>query len=93
MKSAYELAMEKLEAASPSDSRPLTDAQKRKLKVIEQQYRAKIAEREIFLQKKLQESIAGGDSTESEAIERQLKDERIRLEQECESKKEAVRQQ
>ena len=92
MKSAYELVMERLLAESPRDSRPSTDAQKRELKAIEQQYRAKIAEREIFLQKKLQESIARGDPTEKEAIERQLKDERIRLEEECESKKEAVRQ-
>ena len=83
--------MERLKNESPEDNVVLTDAQKKELAEIDQRYRAKIAERQVFLQKKLEEATANNDLKEIDAIERQLRDERLRLEEECESKKDVVR--
>ena len=92
MKTAYELAMERLDKSDPESSSPLTSAQKAALKEVENQFQAKIAEKEIFLQKALNEAIAKHEFKEVEAIKRQLQDERIRFESECEEKKERIRQ-
>ena len=48
MKSAYELAMERM---GGGDDKPLTDEQKEKIAKIDTRYKAKIAERKIFLEK------------------------------------------
>ena len=48
MKSAYELAMERM----GEDDVPLTEDQKRKISDIETKYKAKIAERKSLLEKK-----------------------------------------
>ena len=48
MKSAYELAMERLEQSAPQ--KKLTDEQKAQIAEIESKFKAKIAEREVFLQ-------------------------------------------
>ena len=47
MKSAYELAMERLEKQSPAVK--VTDEMRRALAEIDASYKAKIAEREVFL--------------------------------------------
>ena len=47
MKSAYELAMERLNKTAPS--KKLTDNQKKRIAELESEYKAKIADREIFL--------------------------------------------
>ena len=47
MKSAYELAMERLNKASPVVK--LTNDQKKRLAELDAEYKAKIADREIFL--------------------------------------------
>jgi len=54
MKSAYELAMERLEKASPSLS--LTEDQKKELAEVDSVYRAKIAEKELFLRNQIQKA-------------------------------------
>ena len=48
MKSAYELAMERLEKQTPSAK--VTDEQRAAIAEIDSTYRARIAEREVFLQ-------------------------------------------
>lgn len=90
MKSAYELAMERLEKDSPSTP-GISEEQKRKLGEIHERYRARIAEREVFLQGKIAAARAGRNAEEVESIERELREEKRRLEEECEEKKEAVR--
>ena len=47
MKSAYELAMERLEKSAPSAK--VTDEQRTALAEIDSTYKARIAEREVFL--------------------------------------------
>lgn len=91
MKSAYELAMERLAQSDPDTAAPLSDGQKARLGEIDTIYQGKIAEREIFLRQKLEAALAGGEADAVEQLRRQLADERARLEEEREAEKEQVR--
>ncbi len=92
MKSAYELAMERLAAEEPNAPAALTDEQKAQLAEIDEKYKAKIAEREIFLHQKLVVAQSQGNMRDVEDIRKQLASERARIEDEREEKKEQVRQ-
>jgi hypothetical protein len=89
MKSAYELAMERLEKASPSIS--LTEEQKKEIADVDSVYRAKIAEREVFLKDQIRKAQIAGNSEEARSLEKQLTSEMRRLQEECEAKKEKLR--
>lgn len=91
MKSAYELAMERLAKSDPTTSKPLTAEQKQRLAEIDQVYRGKLAEREIFLKKQLNDALAAQNADEVQKIEKQLTSERARLEEEREEEKERIR--
>lgn len=91
MKSAYELAMERLAKADPGNSGKLTAETKARLAEIDLVYKGKIAEREIFLKRQLDEALASGSFDESQKIRAQLSSERLRLEEEREDEKERVR--
>lgn len=91
MKSAYELAMERLKESDPEAARPLTEEQKGRLAELDSVYRSKIAEREIFLNGKLMEATQSGDSVAAEQIRQQIASERERLEEERDEKKNRVR--
>lgn len=88
MKSAYELAMERLEKNEPT--RKLTDRQKAKIAEINSQYGAKIAERETFLQGEIVKERAKGDLQAVAQIQEQLAREVRRLHADWEEKKAAV---
>lgn len=90
MKSAYELAMERLEKQSPTAK--VTDEQKARLAEIDETFRAKIAEREVFLQDKIAKAQATGRWDEVTELEQELSRDVRRLQQDCEAKKEKVRQ-
>lgn len=90
MKSAYELAMERL-AKDGEAEKPLSDAQRQQLSEIDEKYRAKIAEREVFLTQKLAQAEASGQMSDAADIRKQLSSEKARLEAEREEKKETVR--
>jgi hypothetical protein len=89
MESAYELAMERLQKASPSVS--LTDDQKKQIAEIDSSFRAKIAEREVFLKDQIQKAQAAGKFDEAESLEKQLVSEVRRLKEDGEAKKEKLR--
>jgi competence protein ComEC len=89
MKSAYELAMERLQQASPSLA--LTEEQKKELGEIDSTYRAKIAEKELFLKEQIRKAQAAGKPDEAESLEKQLASEIRRLQDDCEAKKEKLR--
>lgn len=91
MKSAYELAMERLKQSDPNAAVALTDEQKAQLAEVDAVYRSKIAEREIFLNGKLQEATQAGDRAAADQIRQQIASERVRLEEEREEKKNKVR--
>ena len=88
MKSAYELAMEKSDDGS---DKPLTDEQKEQIAEIDSKYKAKIAERKIFLEKSLSEAIEQHNHEEADTISRQLADEIAGLEDKAEAEKEKIR--
>ena len=91
MKTAYELAMERLSKASPATK--LSDAQKKKLAELDSKYAAKIAEREIFLKDELGKAVAKGDFEAVEQLEKQIISEKKSLAAELEEKKDAVRKE
>ncbi len=90
MKSAYELAMERLEKQTPSAK--VTDAQKREIAEIDSLFKAKIAERELFLKEQIAKETAAGRFDEVEKIQDQLVRELRRLRDDCEAKKTKVRE-
>jgi hypothetical protein len=92
MKSAYELAMERLDASDPDNAKPLTKQQRAKLAEIDAIYEGKIAERDIFLKQKLKEAMADRNLTEIDLLRPEIASERARLETEREEEKERVRQ-
>jgi len=93
MKSAYELAMERLNESDPNDGIALTSEQKQRLEEIETVYKGKIAERDIFLKQTLDAALVNQDHTEADLIRTQIANEHIRLEEERDAKKEKVRQE
>jgi hypothetical protein len=87
MKTAYELAMERLNKSAPSVK--LSDAQKKELAELDAKYAAKIAEREIALNSEI--AKAAGDFAKEESFREQLITDRKKLQAELEDKKEKVR--
>ena len=87
MKSSYELAMERM----GGDDEPLTEEQKQKISEIESKFKAKIAERKIFLEKSVQDALAKGSMEEAEEARNILAQEVLSLEAKAESEKEKVR--
>ncbi len=87
MKSAYEIAMSRLESESPTVK--LTDAQRAEIAEIDSQSQAKIAERRIFIEGEIKS--AAHDRLAVDQLQQQLASEIRRLEEECEERKERVR--
>ena len=90
MKSAYELAMERLEKQAPSVK--LTDDQRSQLAEIDSLYKSRMAEKELLLAGEIRREQAAGKFSEVEKLQKQLASELRRLSEECEAKKEKVRQ-
>ena len=89
MKSAYELAMERLEKNSPSLS--LSPDQKKELGEVDSTFQAKIAERELFLKDQIRKAQVAGKLEEVESLEKQLSSEIRRLQEDCEATKQRLR--
>ena len=90
MKSAYELAMERLGKSDPTGG-PLSAEKKARLAEINRVYQGKLAEREIFLKKQIEEALSAQKFEEVDKINQQLSSERARFEEEKEAEKEKVR--
>jgi hypothetical protein len=89
MKSAYELAMERLAKNQPVIT--LTNDQKKELAEIDSTFKARIAEKELFLKGEIAKAQAAGKFDEIESLEKQLRSEIRRLQEDCEAKKEKLR--
>ncbi|HEX9281437.1 MAG TPA: hypothetical protein VF878_03065 [Candidatus Udaeobacter sp.] len=89
MKSAYELAMERLQKTSPSLS--LTDEQKKELAELDSKYQAKIAEKEVFLKDQIRKAQIEGKVDDIDSLQKQLVSGVRRLQEECEAAKEKLR--
>ena len=86
MKTAYELAMERLNKSAPAAK--LSDAQKKELAELDSKYAAKIAEREIALNAEIAKAT---DREEQRTLREHLATDRRKLQSELEDKKEQVR--
>jgi hypothetical protein len=89
VKTAYELAMERLGKTSPVVK--LTEAQKKEIAELESKCVAQIADREFFLKGEINKAIEKGDAEAIQQLEKQLLSNRKTLRAECEEKKEKVR--
>ena len=89
MKSAFELAMERLEKESPTQE--LSDAQKAKLSELTKIYEAKIADKELFLNREIAKAEEAGEFEQIEQLTKQLASDRKVLEEELDHKKSEVR--
>ena len=87
MKSAYEIAMERLNKTAPAAK--LTGKQKKQLAELDSRYTAKIAEREIALKGEM--AKVAGDFEKEKSLREQLVHDRKKLQAELEDKKEQVR--
>ena len=90
MKTAYELAMERLNKSSPTIK--LTPEQKKEIGELESKYAAKIAERELFIKGEIAKAVNAGQFDEIEKLEKELVSERKSLREELEEKKAKVRE-
>jgi hypothetical protein len=90
MKSAYELAMERLNKEAPVVK--LTDEQKKEIAELESKCAAKIAERELFIRGEIAKAVDRGDAEALEQLEKQLVSDRKSARAELEEKKEKVRE-
>ena len=89
MKSAYELAMERLQKGSPTIT--LTPEQKAELAEIDSSFNAKIAESKIFLTDQITKAAAAGKFDDVKSLEKQLTADVRRLQEDCEQKKQKLR--
>jgi hypothetical protein len=89
MKSAYELAMSRLETNSPS--RELTSDQKKMLAEVDAEIEARIAEQRIFIDGEIAKAL--GDDIRISELRRQLSGEIASLEEKRETKKNKIRKE
>ena len=90
MKSAYELAMERLEKAAPTTE--LTAEQKKEIAELESKAKAKTAEREIALKDAIAAASEAGDFEKVDQLKEQLIKERKAIQADLEEKKDRIHQ-
>jgi hypothetical protein len=90
MKTAYELAMERLNKSTPTVK--LTAEQKARIAELESKYKAKIAEEEIHFREKIEKAASAGDQDKSAQLEQQLASQRKKLQAKLDEQKAAVRE-
>lgn len=81
--------MERLQKGAPSAS--LTAEQKAQLADVDSKFRAKVAEKEVFLKGEIEKAVAAGQNEEVEKLQRQLTSEIRRLNEDCELRKQKLR--
>lgn len=89
MKSAYELAMERLQRQAPS--KVLTESQKAQLADLDSLYKSKMAQLEIELGDDIQAAQAQQDFSKADEVRERLAQQRARLESEREEKRLRIR--
>jgi hypothetical protein len=91
MKTAYELAMERLAKSAPTIR--LSDDQKRRLAELDAVFAAKLAERELMMHTDIDKAQLAGDMESLEKLTLTLAHERKLLQAELEEKKDKIRQE
>ncbi len=88
MKTAYEIALEKMGLNAPTPR--LSDEQKKKLAELDSLYAARIAESELKYRQQIEAAAGRGDFDEMERLQQELVNERKKLKTELEQKKDAI---
>ncbi len=91
LKSAWEIALEKIEAKEQLSVKALTDAQRAEIADIRSRLQARIAEEEFALQAKVQSAVAGGHHETVPTLQAESKAEKARLEREMEKLVDGIR--
>ncbi len=86
MKSSFELAMERMGGGDA----PLSDEQKKQIAEIDSIYKAKVAEKKIFLEKSLSQLLPKENQEEVDLLRRQVAEEIATLENKAEKEKEEI---
>ena len=86
MKSSYELAMERM----GGEEAPLSDDQKKQIAEIDAKYKARVAEKKIFLEKSISEALQKENQEEVDLLRRQIAEEVANLENKAELEKEKI---
>lgn len=81
--------MERLEKKAPTIA--LTDEQKAQIAEVDSSFKARIAERELFLQGEIAKAGAAGNEEEVASLRKQLGSEVRRLQEDAEAKKAKLR--
>lgn len=89
MKSAFELAMERLNKSAPA--KKLTAAQKAELAELDSLYKSKIAEQEIRFSEQISAAEAAGESDKAQELRHTLAAEKQKLNEQAEARKDRVR--
>jgi hypothetical protein len=81
LKSAYELALEKLRAKDGEEEEiaSLTDSQRERISEIRQEFKAKQAEIEIGYREEISKARQAGETARAEELENEYQNERERL--------------
>jgi hypothetical protein len=90
IKSAYELAMERL-SKEQGEIAPLSDDQKERLAEVTKHFKAKRVERELALKPEIEAALIKGEFDEAEKLRAQLAADLTRLDGEEEEQKQAIR--
>jgi hypothetical protein len=89
MKSAYELAMERLSKVEPSKT--LNAAQKERIADLESLYKSRLAQAELATNEEIEAAEAAKEFEQAFSLRERLQAERKKLQAELEEKKDAVR--
>jgi len=89
MKSAYELAMERLSKSAPATK--LTAAQKAELAELDSIYAAKLAQEDLSTRESIQAAQAAGDAETVVLLRQRYASEKAKIEAEREVKKDRIR--
>ena len=89
MKSSFELSMERMGGSSSA----LSDDQKKIIAEIDSKYKAKIAERKIFLEKSISDALQKDLHEEVDTLRKQVAEEISSLENKAENEKEKIHEQ
>ena len=81
--------MERLEKKTPSIA--LTPEQKAQIAEIDSSFKARMAERELFLKGEIAKAAQAGNSEEAETLQKQLTIDLRRFQEDAEAKKEKLR--
>ena len=74
------------------EDKPLTTEQKERIAEVDAKYKAKIAERKIFLKKAIQDALAQEKTEEADELRSQLVQETAKFETKSEEEKDKIRE-